>query len=158
MSAAEKKQREESSHPVFLVKLKNTEFIKDSAASLMLHCRGNPMPDIQIFKDGSPLKEDGRVTVNKEHAASGTYELQIHKVQDSDAGTYKAEASNSHGKDSSEAKVGIKEAKDVFALLKGKEKSLKAGEEPTFTWFKGGQEFDPDDRFKVCFQEFGNIF
>jgi len=37
----------------------------------------------------------------------------------------------------------------VFALLKGKEKTLKPGEEPTFTWFKGGQEFDPDDRFKV---------
>jgi hypothetical protein len=41
------------------------------------------------------------------------------------------------------------DAKDVFALLKGKEKTLKPGEEPTFTWFKGGQEFDPDDRFKV---------
>jgi hypothetical protein len=41
------------------------------------------------------------------------------------------------------------DAKDVFALLKGKEKALKPGEEPTFTWFKGGQEFDPDDRFKV---------
>ena len=153
VSAAEKKQREESSHPVFLVKLKNTDFIKDSAASLMLHCRGNPMPDIQIFKDGSPLAEDSRVTVNRDHAASGTYELQIHKVQDSDAGSYKAEASNSHGKDSTEAKVGIKDAKDVFALLKGKEKALKAGEEPTFTWFKGGQEFDPDERFKVLFKD-----
>ena len=40
------------------------------------------------------------------------------------------------------------DAKDVFALLKGKDK-LAPGEEPTFTWFKGGQEFDPDDRFKV---------
>ena len=39
------------------------------------------------------------------------------------------------------------EAKDVFALLKGDK--LKPGEEPTFTWFKSGQEFDPDDRFKV---------
>jgi len=153
LSAAEKKQREESSQPVFLVKLKNTEFIKDSAASLMLHCRGNPMPEIQIFKDGSPLAEDTRVSVNREHAASGTYELQIHKVQDSDAGTYKAEASNSHGKESTEAKVGIKDAKDVFALLKGKEKALKPGEEPTFTWFKAGQEFDPDERFKVLFKD-----
>ena len=41
------------------------------------------------------------------------------------------------------------EAKDVFALLKGDK--LKPGEEPTFTWFKSGQEFDPDDRFKVRF-------
>jgi len=153
LSAAEKKQREESSHPVFIVKLRNSEFIKDSVASFMIHCRGNPTPEIKIFKDGSALTEDSRVTVNRDHAANGSYELVIHKVQDSDAGTYKVEASNSHGKDETEAKVGIKDAKDVFALLKGKEKSLKAGEEPSFTWFKGGQEFDPDDRFKVLFKD-----
>merc|ERR1712041_30272 len=116
-----------------------------------IHCRGNPTPEIKIFKDGSALTEDSRVTVNRDHAANGSYELVIHKVQDSDAGTYKVEASNSHGKDETEAKVGIKDAKDVFALLKGKEKSLKAGEEPSFTWFKGGQEFDPDDSLaKFC--------
>jgi len=153
LSAAEKKSREESSHPVFIVKLRNSEFIKDSAASFMVHCRGNPTPDLQIFKDGSPLAEDNRVTVNRDHAASGSYELVIHKVQDSDAGVYKAEATNSHGKADTEAKVGIKEAKDVFALLKGKEKTLKPGEEPSFTWFKSGQEFDPDDRFKVLFKD-----
>ena len=44
--------------------------------------------------------------------------------------------------------ISFLDAKDVFALLKGKGK-LAPGEEPTFTWFKGGQEFDPDDRFKV---------
>jgi len=153
LSAAEKQQREESSHPVFIVKLRNSEFIKDSAASFMIHCRGNPTPDIKIFKDGSELSEDSRVSVNREHAANGSYELFIHKVQDSDAGVYKAEASNSHGKAETEASVAIKEAKDVFALLKGKEKALKAGEEPSFTWFKSGQEFDPDDRFKVLFKD-----
>jgi len=153
LTAAEKKEREESNHPVFIVKLRNSEFIKDSAASFMIHCRGNPVPDIKIFKDGSPLAEDSRVVLNREHAASGSYELLIHKVQDSDAGVYKAEASNSHGKADTEAKVGIKDAKDVFALLKGKEKTLKPGEEPSFTWFKGGQEFDPDERFKVLFKD-----
>ena len=71
-------------------------------------------------------------------------------MQDSDAGVYKDEAANSHGKADTEAKVGIKDAKDVFALLKGKEKALKPGEEPSFTWFKGGAEFDPDERFKFC--------
>jgi len=50
VSAAEKKEREESSHPVFIVKLRNSEFIKDSAASFMIHCRGNPTPDVKIFK------------------------------------------------------------------------------------------------------------
>ena len=135
------------------MKLRNAEFIKDSVASFMINCRGNPVPDIKIFKDGSPIKEDSRVTVFKEHAANGSYELVIHKVQDSDAGVYKVEATNSHGKAETEAKVGIKDAKDVFALLKGKEKKLGPGEEPSFTWFKGGQEFDPDDRFKVLFKD-----
>merc|ERR1711955_45130 len=63
LSAAEKKQREESSHPVFIIKLRNSEFIKDSVASFMIHCRGNPTPEIKIFKDGSALTEDNRVTV-----------------------------------------------------------------------------------------------
>lgn len=45
------------------------------------------------------------------------------------------------------------EAKDVFALLKGHEKKVATGEEPTFTWFRAGQEFDPEDRFKVLFKD-----
>ena len=45
------------------------------------------------------------------------------------------------------------EAKDVFALLRGHERKVKPGEEPTFTWFKSGQEFDPEDRFKVLFKD-----
>ena len=34
-------------------------------------------------------------------------------------------------------------------MLKGHEREVNPGEEPTFTWFKSGQEFDPGDRFKV---------
>ena len=49
--------------------------------------------------------------------------------------------------------MSVKDAKDVFALLKGHERKVAAGEEPTFTWFKAGQEFDPQDRFKVLFKD-----
>jgi len=38
-------------------------------------------------------------------------------------------------------------------LLKDKDNQPAAGEEPTFTWFKSGQEFDPEDRFKVLFKD-----
>jgi hypothetical protein len=41
----------------------------------------------------------------------------------------------------------------VFALLKGRETKVGPGEEPTFTWFKSGQEFDPEGRFKVLFKD-----
>ena len=47
----------------------------------------------------------------------------------------------------------ISDSKDVFALLKGHERKVAPGEEPTFTWFKSGQEFDPEDRFKVLFKD-----
>ncbi len=48
VTAAEKKEREESNHPVYLVKLKNSELIADSTASLMLHVKGNPNPDVKL--------------------------------------------------------------------------------------------------------------
>ena len=38
-------------------------------------------------------------------------------------------------------------------MLKGHERKVAPGEEPTFTWFKSGQEFDPQDRFKVLFKD-----
>lgn len=50
----------------------------------------------------------------------------------------------------------VADAKDVFALLKGHERMVAPGEEPTFTWFKSGQEFDPEDRFKVVDAIFWN--
>ena len=60
------------------------------------------------MKDGAELKEDSRISVNRENAGHGSYELVIHKVQDSDAGNYSAVATNTHGTDSSEAKIGVK--------------------------------------------------
>ena len=48
VSAAEKKERENSQHPVFMVKLMNSTLITDSSASLMVHVRGNPNPDVKL--------------------------------------------------------------------------------------------------------------
>ena len=33
------------------------------------------------IKDGSEIKEDSRVSINRDHAAHGSYELVIHKVR-----------------------------------------------------------------------------
>ena len=48
VSAAERKEREASQHPVYLVKLLNSELITDSTASLMLHVKGNPNPEVKL--------------------------------------------------------------------------------------------------------------
>ncbi len=60
------------------------------------------------FKDGVELKEDARVTVNRDHAPHGSYEVVIHKVNSGDAGSYTAAATNSHGTEESIAAVTVK--------------------------------------------------
>merc|ERR1719507_2121787 len=105
------------------------------------------------MKDGAELKEDGRVIVNRDGGPNGSYEIIVKKVAAGDAGSYSVVASNSAGKEESVATVTVKDSKDVFALLKGHERKVAPGEEPTFTWFKSGQEFDPQDRFKVLFKD-----
>ena len=84
------------SQPVILVKHKNSRFIKDSASSLMLHCRhGNQLLKIQMFKDEG-------LAVNKEHAAIYTYEL--------DANLYTCLANTEAGKSSYPAELTVEEA------------------------------------------------
>ncbi len=48
VSAAERKEREASNHPVFLVKLRESELILGSTASFMIHVKGNPNPDVKL--------------------------------------------------------------------------------------------------------------
>jgi hypothetical protein len=48
VTPAERKERESSNQPVFLVKLRNSELIIDSTASFMVHVRGNPNPDVKL--------------------------------------------------------------------------------------------------------------
>ncbi len=44
----ERKEREASNHPVFLVKLRESELILDSTASFMIHVHGNPNPEVKL--------------------------------------------------------------------------------------------------------------
>jgi len=48
VSAEERKEREESNHPVFIVKLRESELLLGSTASFMLHVKGNPNPDVKL--------------------------------------------------------------------------------------------------------------
>ncbi len=136
------------------------------------------------------------MSVNRDFAPHGSYEVTIHSVTESDAGSYSAVATNTVGTEECSSAVTVKgedcitgrtqldircsaitactlcyyelchslhsvyvlflmwtDAKDVFSLLKPKTEAVAAGEEPTFTWFKSGQEFDPEDRFKVLYKD-----
>ena len=63
---------------------------------------------LDSFKDGVDLKEDGRITVNRDGGPNGSYEIVIKKVQAGDAGSYTAAASNSFGTEECVAAVTVK--------------------------------------------------
>ena len=48
VTAAERKDREASNTPVYIVKLRDSELILDSTASIMLHVQGNPNPSVEL--------------------------------------------------------------------------------------------------------------
>ena len=60
------------------------------------------------LKDGTALKEDGRVSVNRDAGPNGSYEITIKKVEAGDAGTYSVKATNNFGAAECSAKVGCK--------------------------------------------------
>ena len=154
LSAAEKKQREESSHPVFVVKLGNADFIKDSMASFMIHCRGNPITDIKIFKDGKPLEATDRHNV---YPDTETVALLVTKVCGDDVGTYKTVIHNNLGECSTEAKLvlaGSPQFKEPITDIKtGVDEPYmiiaKVTGAPELTWYKDGVPIPKDPRIKM---------
>ena len=60
------------------------------------------------YKDGVDLKEDSRVTVNRDGGPNGSYEIIIKKVTSGDAGSYSAKASNDFGAEECVAAVTVK--------------------------------------------------
>ena len=48
VTADEKKERDASNTPVYIVKLRDSEVILDSTASFMLHVKGNPNPTVEL--------------------------------------------------------------------------------------------------------------
>ena len=117
VSAAEKKTRETSQKPVFMGKLMNTALITDSSASMMVHVKGNPNPEVKFMKDGADLKEDARVVVNRDGGPNGTYEIIVKKVQTGDAGSYTCVASNSFGSEECVGTVTVKGWVILFVLF-----------------------------------------
>ena len=75
----------------------------------------------------------------------------IADVQRQDAGKYSCTATNRFGQVSCEATVTVTDEKTIFAGLP--EGFLEPGTEPEFKWLRDGKPFDPEERFKVLFQD-----
>ncbi len=104
-------------------------------------------------KDGKKVVASDRLKVVDDQAATGFYELVINKVDaETDAGEYSCNALNRFGEAKSTARVTVTNEKAVFALLGG-QGLLAPGEKPEFQWYKDGAAYDPEERFKVSYQD-----
>ncbi|XP_034942777.1 obscurin isoform X3 [Chelonus insularis] len=152
LTAEERKAKDESKAPVFLVKLKDTELLENTYLRFMIKVRGNPNPDVKFFKDGVSIdSKHERIKIINEKADKGFYELLIPDIQKTDAGKYSCTATNQYGEASCEGTLTITDEKTLFAGLP--EGIFEPGTEPQFKWLRDGKPFDPEDRFKVLFQD-----
>ncbi|XP_015180266.1 PREDICTED: muscle M-line assembly protein unc-89 isoform X4 [Polistes dominula] len=152
LTAEEKKARAEANSPIFLVRLKDTELLENTYLRFMIKVKGDPIPELKFYKDGSLIdSRNARVTIVTEKADKGFYEMVIPDVQKVDAGKYSCTAMNRYGEATCEATVTVTEDKPMFPGLP--EGLLEPGEEPQFTWLRDGEPFDPEERFKVLFKD-----
>lgn len=75
----------------------------------------------------------------------------IPDVQKQDGGKYTCTATNQFGEASCEATVSVTDEKTLFAGLP--EGAFEAGTETQFRWLRDGKPFNPEDRFKVLFED-----
>ncbi|XP_017045137.1 obscurin isoform X2 [Drosophila ficusphila] len=141
-----------NTEPAFLVSLKDAEMIENTLFRFMIKIKGDPKPRVKFFKDGKEILEtDDRIQIIRDKDYLGFYELVIAEVLKADSGTYTCKATNKYGEAVCEAVATTVEDKNPFGALSGQ--ILPAGEKPVFQWKRNGEEFDPEERFKVLFGE-----
>ncbi|XP_016928763.3 obscurin isoform X6 [Drosophila suzukii] len=141
-----------NTEPAFLVSLKGAEMIENTLFRFMIKIKGDPKPRVKFYKDEKEILEtNDRIQIIRDKDYLGFYELVIADVQKTDSGTYSCKATNKFGEASCEAIATTVEDRNPFGALSGQ--ILPAGEKPVFQWKRNGEEFDPEERFKVLFGE-----
>ncbi|XP_066949349.1 LOW QUALITY PROTEIN: muscle M-line assembly protein unc-89-like [Macrobrachium rosenbergii] len=152
LTEEERLRRIAEKSPFFLVRMKKTEVIENTNLSYTIHVKGDPMPEVQFFKDDKELKEDERVVIHRDQEV-GHYELLISHVTRDDEATYKAIAKNKFGRAECEALMTVRDEEAIYESLSGKGSLLAKGEKAEFKWFRDGVEYDPSERFNVMFKD-----
>ncbi|XP_070068460.1 obscurin isoform X3 [Drosophila takahashii] len=141
-----------NTEPAFLVSLKDAEMIENTLFRFMIKIKGDPKPRVKFYKDEKEILEtNDRIQIIRDKDYLGFYELVIADVQKTDSGTYSCKATNKFGEATCEAVATTVEDRNPFGALSGQ--ILPAGEKPVFQWKRNGEEFDPEERFKVLFGE-----
>ncbi|CAH0724488.1 unnamed protein product, partial [Brenthis ino] len=153
LTPEERKQKNALNAPYFLVALKDTEIMMNTYLRFMVKVKGNPNPEVKFYRDDKEIitkSEEERVSIVRTRADRGCYELVIADVCAADAGRYVCRALNMYGDVACEATVTVVDDKNIFGeLAPGGEGLLAKGEKASFTWKKDGENFDPEERFKV---------
>ncbi|XP_023945008.2 obscurin isoform X6 [Bicyclus anynana] len=152
LTPEERKRKTALNAPYFLVALKDTEILLNTYLRFMVKVKGDPNPEVKFYRDGKEITATSgeRISIVRTRADRGCYELVIADVCAEDAGLYSCTAMNIYGDVATEAKVTVVDDKNIFGELPpGGEGLLAKGEKASFTWKKDGEDFDPEERFKV---------
>uniref|UniRef100_A0A914WDR8 Muscle M-line assembly protein unc-89 n=1 Tax=Plectus sambesii TaxID=2011161 RepID=A0A914WDR8_9BILA len=167
----EKMEVDESEGPKFVIQLEDMSVSLDSTIELECKVTGRPTPTIKWSKDGGPLREDIRYTLESE-ASTGKHRLTIRNATVQDEGTYRCVATNDAGSATTRSFVRIDDGLGAklapatgatvprFTIKLGDvrategqplklECKVEASPKCEFVWYKDGEKVAPSDRVRL---------
>ncbi|XP_035216758.1 obscurin-like isoform X2 [Stegodyphus dumicola] len=153
--------------PEIDVGLKGLQLVEGKLGKLVAKVSGEPKPKISWLKDGKPVTQNGRISI--EEAEDGTISLIINNVTPEDAGVYSVVAVSDDGEATSEAPIttvppGKKpefiQELEKCDLMEGQSLNLHAkvtGNPTSIKWQKDGEDISASDHIKIIEESDGRI-
>lgn len=148
-SSAEVDVKKRSRKPEVVERMNDVDITEKEDARLEVKLSGYPTPDVQWYRGRKKIKEDDRITLEKDD--DGVYALNIKDANVDDSDVYKCVASNDAGDTEVKAELKIKEKKvhpefedvefeEPLIVKENEELSaelkIKGKPKPEVTWFK----------------------
>lgn len=135
-------------------KLQDTDVISGQNLTLTCRCQGIPKPTIKWFQNDNEIKSTTKQKI--ESKPDGTQTLTINRVDLTDGGEFKVEATNPQGTVTSTCKVNVLmkpkidgKVQDVQTVIEEPAElnvKLSGVPKPTIEWFKDGQPVPIDNK------------
>ncbi|VDM36482.1 unnamed protein product [Toxocara canis] len=142
--------QQEEGAPVFTERLGEVSVTESETAQFSVTVKGEPLPEVQWFKDGAPVNVDNEHIIVKKDE-SGNHSLIVKKACLEDAGIYSCKATNAKGSDETTAKFAVESELQVPKFVEGlKELTVDESEtaelsvvvagkpEPAVEWLRNG--------------------